>query len=69
MKCVWALAAVAIVLALVVLAGGSGSHSGDTPAAYLQPQYFTKPDPARAVIEYGVSEGGRTTIYNTHLAR
>lgn len=67
MKSVWVLAALLIVVCLVGLADG-----GDIPAepgvGPRTMEYFTVRDPARAAVDYGVREGGRTLIYNSKIS-
>jgi hypothetical protein len=67
MKSIWVLAALLIVVCLVGLAGSSDlpAEPGVGPRTM---EYFTVRDPARAAVDYGVREGGRTLIYNSQIA-
>jgi hypothetical protein len=67
MKSIWVLAALLIVLCLVGLAGG-GDIASEPGVAPRTMEYFTARDPARAAVDYGVREGGRTLIYSSKIA-
>jgi hypothetical protein len=69
MKCVWALAAVAVVACLLALGGTTGRSGSTATTQAAGPEYFTQRDPNRAVVQYGVRENGRTLIYSSQLAR
>ena len=68
MKCVWALAALTIVVALVALSQAPGGR-GTTMSASSTPEYFVQQDRDRSVTEYGVRENGRAVIYSSRLAK
>jgi hypothetical protein len=69
MKCAWALAALAAVVALVVLGSSPGGRPATPPAARSTPDYFTVQDQNRSVVEYGVRENGRAIIYSSRIAQ